>query len=144
MANDLYRIVYCSRNLIDEHVSSATQDAELERILNASRVNNRAVDVTGALLFNREYFAQVLEGPRTSVEKTFERIQRDRRHGEVTVVDNGFAGARDFPEWAMAHAAPATADQQEGISATLHMALLQPSENGVGVLDLMKDLVVQD
>ena len=60
------------------------------------------------------------------------------------MVENGFAGARDFPEWAMAHAAPATAQQQDGISATLHMALLQPSANGMGVLDLMKDLVVQD
>ena len=144
MANDLYRIVYCSRNLIDEHSTSTTHDSELERILNASRVNNRSVEVTGALLFNREFFAQVLEGPRTSVETTFERIQRDRRHGEVTVVENGFAGARDFPEWAMAHAAPASGQMEDGICATLQLALLQPSANGEDVLLLMKDLVIQD
>ena len=144
MADDLYRIVYCSRNLIDEHSTGTTHDTELERILNASRTNNQSVDVTGALLFNREFFAQVLEGPRASVEKTFERIQRARRHGEVTVVENGFAGARDFPAWAMAHAAPTSSQVEEGICATLQMALLQPSANGEDVLMLMKDLVIQD
>lgn len=144
MTNDLYRIVYCSRNLILDETAPAPVEAELQRILAASRRNNTAADVTGALLFNRDYFAQVLEGPRKSVETTFERIQQDRRHGEVTMVENGWATNRDFPDWAMAHAEPATDQEAQGIAATLNLALLTPSENGAGVLHLLKDLVAQD
>lgn len=144
MENDLYRIVYCSRNLLGEAVDRAMTDTELQGILNASRRNNSADAVTGALLFNHDYFAQVLEGPQASVEKTFERIQQDRRHGEVTVVDNGRADCRYFPDWAMAHAAPASDRQAEGIAAALQLALIKPSENGAGVLYLLKDLVAQD
>ena len=144
MADDLYRIVYCSLNLIQSQGPGSNQDLELERILHAARVNNRAEGVTGALLFNQECFAQVLEGPRTSVERIFESIQRDRRHGQVTVVDNGWADRRDFPEWAMAHAQPPSHERAEGIASTLQLALIQPSSTGTGVLDLLKDLVNQE
>jgi hypothetical protein len=143
MNNDLYRIVYCSRNLINPSGARTDQDAELERILHAARTNNASQGVTGALLFNSECFAQVLEGPRKSVERIFEVIQRDRRHGQITVVDNGWADGRDFPNWAMAHAQPL--DQQaEGIASTLQLALIQPSVGSTEVLDLLKDLVSQE
>lgn len=144
MQQEVYRIVYCSHNLIAPAKRDERRDVDLQQILDASRRNNSASDVTGALLFNQEYFAQVLEGPRASVERTFERIQRDRRHGQVTVVDNGFADHRDFPEWAMAHAEPASEAQAEGIAAALQIALLKPSEKGADVLDMLKGLVVQD
>ena len=97
MSVDLYRIVYCSRNRVAEEIQGVDQDHELQQILNSARENNSARNVTGALLFNEEYFAQVLEGPQLAVEEIFERIQRDRRHGQVTVVDNGWAQHRDFP-----------------------------------------------
>lgn len=144
MPNDLYRIVYCSRNLINAQEAGSSQDVELESILKAARTNNTSQGVTGALLFNQECFAQVLEGPRTSVERIFEKIQRDRRHGQVTVVDNGWADRRDFPNWAMAHAQPASDHEAEGIAATLHLALIEPSSTGTDVLDLLKDLVLQE
>lgn len=144
MTNELYRIVYCSRNLISPQGAEANQDVELERILKAARTNNSSQGVTGALLFNRECFAQVLEGPRTSVERIFEKIQRDRRHGQVTVVDNGWAERRDFPDWAMAHAQPSSDHNAEGIASTLHLALIQPSSTGTEVLDLLKELVAQE
>ncbi len=144
MTDNLYRIVYCSQNLIKTADSQADQDVELGHILQSARTNNSSQGVTGALLFNDECFAQVLEGPRTSVEQIFERIQRDRRHGQVTVVDNGWADHRDFPDWAMAHAQPASDRQAEGIAATLKLAMVQPASTGTGVLDLLKDLVVQD
>ena len=144
MTNDLYRIVYCSRNLISPQGAGSNQDVELERILQAARTNNSSQGVTGALLFNQECFAQVLEGPRTSVERVFEKIQRDRRHGQVTVVDNGWADRRDFPNWAMAYAEPSSDQQAEGIASTLQLALIRPSSTGTEVLDLLKELVIQE
>lgn len=144
MNQELYRIVYCSQNLIDSGSTECDQDHQLEQILSSARKNNIAEGVTGALLFNSGYFAQVLEGPRRSVESIFERIQRDRRHNQVTVVENGSTHQRDFPEWAMAHVQPSDDEDAVGIASKLKLALVQHSAHGSGVLDLLKDLVVQD
>ena len=144
MDMDLYRIVYCSRNRVAEERQNVAQDHELEQILRSARKNNGALDVTGALLFNEEYFAQVLEGPRLAVEEIFERIQRDRRHGQVTVVDNGWTEHRDFPTWAMAHVRPKQDQNLDGLAATLNLALINPHESGTEVLDLLKSLVAED
>ena len=75
MTENLHRLVYYSRNCLEgtpEEIS-----AGIRHILETSRTNNRRAAVTGALMFNRTYFAQVLEGPRDAVEATFERIQQD-------------------------------------------------------------------
>lgn len=97
LGNDLYRLVYYSRNRIE-----ADLVAEIEGILTASRTNNLAAAVTGALLFNAGCFGQILEGSRRAVEATFERIQRDDRHGEVSLLDFQPISARAFANWSMA------------------------------------------
>jgi len=94
MSGDIYKILYCSKNLIEgEH---AKQDAEISQILQAARRNNKEQNVTGALLFNSSYFAQALEGPKLAIEQIFEKIQRDPRHGEVTVLSSQPA-VREIP-----------------------------------------------
>lgn len=97
---DLTRLVYHSKNLL------SGSDAELEdaiaQILGTSQRNNARCEVTGALLFNEGAFAQVLEGPRQAVEATFERIQRDMRHGEVMILQCAPVSERGFPNWSMA------------------------------------------
>jgi hypothetical protein len=98
--SDLYRLVYSSRNLLD--ASEGEMQAEIAQILQASQANNDKVGVTGALMFNAGAFAQVLEGPRRGVEATFERIQRDVRHADVTVLQCGPAESRGFANWSMA------------------------------------------
>jgi len=97
---DLYRLVYASKNLLRGTEAEVT--AEVRQILAASQRNNQAVGVTGALMFNAGAFAQVLEGPRAGVEATFERIQRDLRHSDVTVLQCGPAENRGFANWSMA------------------------------------------
>ena len=96
--SDLYRLVYASKNLLQ----GSDVASEVLQILEVSQRNNAKVDVTGALLFNKGAFAQVLEGPRHKVESTFERIQQDPRHGEVTVLQCSPVDERGFPSWSMA------------------------------------------
>lgn len=98
--SQLYRLVYTSRNLVEG--SETELGAEVTQILATSRRNNTRADVTGALLFNKGAFAQVLEGPRSKVEETFERIQRDTRHSDVTVLECAPTESRSFPDWSMA------------------------------------------
>lgn len=96
----LYRLVYTSRNLLAG--SDGEQEAAVARIVAASRRNNVRDGVTGALMFTAGSFAQVLEGARGAVEATFERIQRDPRHGDISVLLCEFVPDRVFPEWTMA------------------------------------------
>lgn len=99
MSNDIYRLVYYSRNLIDTRTIDF--EAQVAQILERSRENNARDDITGALLFNGGCFAQVLEGPLDNVEAAFERIQQDERHGEVSLLTLEPIAARSFPNWAM-------------------------------------------
>lgn len=99
MSQAIYRLVYYSRNRVARSQGGMT--TMMEQIVAASRRNNVRVDVTGALMFNAECFAQVLEGPKAAVEHTFERIQQDERHGDVSVLAFGPVAERAFDKWSM-------------------------------------------
>jgi hypothetical protein len=99
MTEPLYRLVYYSRNRL-AHLDHAAA-ADISQILGASRKNNTEVGISGALMFNSGYFAQVLEGPQAAIEATFERIQQDPRHGDVSLLSFNPA-ERTFPKWSMA------------------------------------------
>ena len=101
MNDALIRVVYVSQNTIqgnDEQVS-----AEIEHILDAARSLNAQSGITGALMFNRNLFAQVLEGPMDKVEETFERIQCDQRHSDVSLLACEPISERSFEQWSMAY-----------------------------------------
>jgi hypothetical protein len=104
-AGSLYRLIYRSREVIAQVVPDAATEAGLQRelraIVSAARANNKGDNVTGALLFTGTGFAQVLEGPREVVERTFERIAMDRRHADVTVLSFTPTQQRSFPDWSM-------------------------------------------
>jgi blue light- and temperature-responsive anti-repressor len=106
MAGSLYRLIYCSRNNIARAVpAAATADGieqEIRDILVTARRCNAADNVTGALLFTASGFAQVLEGPRDVVERTFDRISSDPRHADVTALSFTPTERRSFPDWSMA------------------------------------------
>jgi len=99
MTNDLYRLVYYSLNKVCG--SSADLADAVSAILASSRVNNARVGITGALIFNKGVFAQVLEGNLVELERTFERIQRDPRHSDVQVLAFEPVPSRGFPYWSM-------------------------------------------
>lgn len=138
---DLFRVLYCSRNLI-ERTGQKKSDA-LHQILHSARLRNSECGITGALLFSTEYFAQVLEGPKLAIENTFERIQRDDRHNEVTVLECSDIGSRDFPDWSMARVAPLTASQEQAAQSTLISAMGDPTDAGHSVLELMRTLLIE-
>ncbi|MDX7951156.1 BLUF domain-containing protein [Lichenihabitans sp. Uapishka_5] len=97
MESGLHRLVYYSRNRIPEpDLVDAIAD-----ILASSRRNNAASDISGALMFNAGCFGQVLEGRREALEATFNRIQRDARHREVSLLAFEPLAQRGFPHWSM-------------------------------------------
>ena len=100
----LYRVLYCSRTHLPD---GARVNEELHEILTASRRNNARAGITGGLLFSQGCFAQVLEGPMDQVIETFERIQCDPRHRDVTVLQAERIEDRGFPAWSMGFAGAA-------------------------------------
>jgi blue light- and temperature-responsive anti-repressor len=101
----LYRLIYRSREVIAEVAPDAVNEAGLQRelraIVSTARWRNKDDNLTGALLFTGGGFAQVLEGRREIVERTFERIAVDRRHTDVTVLSFTPTPQRSFPDWPM-------------------------------------------
>ncbi len=96
----LVRLTYYSRNLLDRQ-SGPIQDL-INDIVIKSVANNRRDDVTGALVHDGAWFAQVLEGPESAVSTTFERILRDSRHGEVKLIKMQPVEIRRFGACSMA------------------------------------------
>ncbi|MCB1507250.1 MAG: BLUF domain-containing protein [Hyphomicrobiaceae bacterium] len=97
----LFRLTYYSRNVIKSLDSSVGK--EIKAILDASSRNNPPAGITGALIFNDQYFAQVLEGDRKSVTSTFTRIARDPRHSDIVILHARPIDMRAHDGWAMAY-----------------------------------------
>ena len=87
------------------YVSSATEllsRAELDEILAISRKNNAALSVSGILLYKGGNLMQLLEGEEKAVVDLYDKIGRDPRHHDLTVVWDGAEDTRQFPSWSMA------------------------------------------
>ncbi len=144
----LHRVLYCSRNLIPGDAGaisgamSGAVAADIRGILAASRRNNARDGITGGLLFSQGCFAQVLEGPLDALERTFERIQCDERHSDVTVLQSGPITARDFPDWSMAFTGPEAASPLAGV----HMAAAFAGQSGHGgeLLGLLRAVITRE
>ncbi len=86
------------------YTSMATRpmtEKDLLDILEVSRRNNTADEITGLLLYHNGNFMQVLEGPRANVEHTYKRIALDKRHRYVVTVLKQAIKERAFGAWKM-------------------------------------------
>ena len=78
-------------------------DTVLDEILSAARARNRTLDVTGALIFTQNHFAQLLEGPAAAIDQLMSSIERDPRHRDVKIVRTERNTVRRFAGWHMAY-----------------------------------------
>jgi hypothetical protein len=94
-AEMLHRMTYVSLSLVEPY------SADVMAIARSSLRCNREMGVTGALYYDDAQFFQVLEGEEAAVRSLYDRIRRDPRHTDVTVLSDGPAAERLFPDWAM-------------------------------------------
>jgi len=140
--SELYRLVYASKNLFQG--TEAELAATVSQILAASQRNNDRSEVTGALMFNAGAFAQVLEGPRRGVEETFERIQCDDRHGDVTVLQCGPTESRGFANWSMAFVGQSAGGQAQFIQLAAESGFDLSRLDGDAVFAMLHELVLEE
>ena len=96
MSTSVHQLIYTSRP------SEELTPALLEALMARARVHNARHGITGILLHTENQFMQVVEGPKAAVETLMERIQRDFRHEDVSVIMAHTVAQRDFGEWDMA------------------------------------------
>lgn len=117
----LSRLIYYSVNAVQAQEGSLQQ--ELKSILIASQRNNPPLGVSGALIFNYSYFAQVLEGDRKAITETFCKVSKDSRHSDIVILEAKPISERMFGTWNMAFVGGAVAENElrrYGTSAQFH------------------------
>ncbi|MFT5683961.1 MAG: hypothetical protein ACI8RZ_004893 [Myxococcota bacterium] len=95
MSGSLVRIMYISR------ARRRMTSGELADLLAGARMRNLEHDITGLLVYDAGYFAQVLEGPESSIKALLANIAKDPRHDEYSLVSEGTVDERYFQGWAM-------------------------------------------
>jgi len=91
----MYRLIYRSRSVAPIDWPSVLD------ILETSRSNNLALEVSGVLLTTRSHYLQVLEGRYEDVNQLFMHIVRDERHTDIELIDFNIIDARLFRDWGM-------------------------------------------
>lgn len=139
-ANSLYRLIYCSHRTSEPFEEGGST---VQSILATARSKNKASGLTGALIVTGCGFAQVLEGARDAVERTFERIDSDRRHRDVTVLTFAPAERRCFPHWSMAFSDRLPEEAADPVACLL-MPDRQRTITGGDILRLMERIIYRE
>jgi uncharacterized membrane protein (DUF373 family) len=74
---------------------------ELLKLLTNCQVNNAAKNVTGILLYAHDTFFQVVEGEENIINALYEKIEKDPRHKDCTLIEKQTITERAFPYWSM-------------------------------------------
>ncbi|CAO4146826.1 BLUF domain protein [Methylorubrum aminovorans] len=134
----IHQLVYYSRNTVPE--GGRSMIASMREILSTSQRNNGRDGITGFLIFDKTYFIQILEGERSRVTETYNRIARDSRHSTATIINVRDVPARLFPNWTMGGAMRTPEVQevylQHGFGGALHPNRLKSDQ----VISLALDL----
>ena len=141
MTQGLHRLVYYSRNRVPRGVDLGS---EIRDILAKSQQNNAPAKVTGALMFNAGCFAQVLEGERDVLEATFERIQQDDRHSDVSLLAFEPIAERGFAQWSMGFVGTRPNDAAAYADVSAASGFDPSRASGDQVLQTLHELALED
>lgn len=97
---ELFALLYVSCS----QLGAGERRSAIDNIVRVSQARNRQLRVTGALLATERHFAQIIEGPRASIDVLMTSINADPRHRDIIVVASGPCADRQFSEWALAYA----------------------------------------
>ena len=76
---------------------------ELLELLKHARVKNEEHGLTGMLLYRDGVYLQFLEGRRSDIDELLSRLEKDSRHQDIRIIQEGSLSERMFPDWSMAY-----------------------------------------
>ena len=93
----LYELTYCSI------ASNNLKQKDILKILAKSKEHNKKNNITGCLLYHNHEFLQIIEGEEEHILKVFEKIQQDKRHDQIILLEQGKKTNRLFENWNMTY-----------------------------------------
>ena len=90
----LIHLIYFSRSALTGDAAERTH--QINEIARHAQKKNEFSVITSSLIVEQNFFAQLLEGERTSVQEAFNRIQADGRHRDVQIVEWREVPKREF------------------------------------------------
>ncbi len=84
------------------YLSEAVSDMSflgLMRLLESARAFNQTNGITGILLYDNQQFGQIIEGERANIMKVWKRIQEDKRHHRIELLEIREISERSYPDW---------------------------------------------
>lgn len=127
---DMHQLFYLSR------AADGLRDGDVQHILARARSNNWKLGVTGCLLFSGDHFAQVLEGPSTTVQELAARIAADHRHTDFVVLQDRAIESRRYADWSMGFLY--RAEFADALESILRNTAALPGQDLSWLLDGMK------
>ncbi|MEX8548313.1 MAG: BLUF domain-containing protein [Mucilaginibacter sp.] len=91
----MYFLVYTST------AASKFSDEQIEELMVKSIEKNKALSITGLLLFFDGKFMQLLEGEEKETRELYNTICKDERHKDVLKIKEGYIENRFCKDWKM-------------------------------------------
>ncbi len=130
----LIRLLYISRAV------GAITTTMTGSILASARVHNRVAGITGVLCQGQGLFIQILEGERSTVNRLYATLIKDKRHQDVELVAIEEIQTRRFPEWSMSHV---VISENDPIVQLKHPEFDPFNATAEDLLSLVDDLLAQ-
>ena len=96
----ILRLTYISR------YNNQNENGEVSRILAQAQENNQLNGITGALVFNHNYFLQSIEGSRPVINGLLRKLVKDDRHFALQIIECFEVEERRWNQWSMKYLTP--------------------------------------
>lgn len=93
----MYELVYSSK------AKKNTDQSDILDIMETAEHTNKALNITGCLVYHNTSFVQILEGEKNDVLELYSKISQDNRHKDVMTLNEGDIEKRSFESWSMAY-----------------------------------------
>ncbi len=104
----ILRLTYISR------YNSDNPNGEVTRILDQAQQNNERNGITGALVFNHNYFLQSIEGARPVINQLLRKLVKDDRHHALQIIECCEVEQRRWSKWSMKYLIPS--EENKGLA----------------------------
>jgi len=84
------------------YVSTAKYSMEHEKVVDILQVswrNNHNSDISGMLIYDDNYFVQLLQGPINTVDTLYDKISNDIRHHSIELIGTELLARKDVNGW---------------------------------------------
>jgi hypothetical protein len=86
------------------YVSTAKYSMGHEKVMDILQVSwrhNHNSDISGILIYDDNYFVQLLQGPINTVDTLYEKISNDIRHHSIELIGTELLARKDVNGWGM-------------------------------------------